>query len=412
MKRLVYLLLIIAVVVLVIVLGYLFRYRPGEAPEPRKEGGTQGGGGLPNGEFTIQTSTGPLGPEGEGAVGPLYSPGSRFGVISNTPVLNYYIDRNGAVTIVAPDGKIVRVARGEETTLNEPLGSAVVAASFSWNGEKILINTRGGEKPGFRVFDTKTKTLTLLDSKISSASWSPNDNNIAYIIKRNDVGAIEIINLDAGDGAKPKQIITLRIEDVELLWADTSKLLLTSKPSAYAEGGVWAVDLNKKTITRLTAGFGLTVLWNRHFDRGLMFTSNPSGRGGKLVLIDGKGAPLKEVRLPTLPEKCVFDRVSVSESKGAATSSLANLVEFLYCAIPKDDFILRSSLLPDSYEMGAFFTADSLFRTDISDPNGATEVIDETLPDLDAIRLTADGNRLFFINKYDRKLYAYEIPSE
>mgnify|MGYP001597119239 CR=1 FL=1 len=58
--------------------------------------------------------------------------------------------------------------------------------------------------------------------------------------------------------------------------------------------------------------------------------------------------------------------------------------------------------------MQSFFTADSFYAIDLS--NGAVENLNSPSVAVDATMLRLSGSKLFFVNRLDKKLYAFTLP--
>lgn len=94
---------------------------------------------------------------------------------------------------------------------------------------------------------------------------------------------------------------------------------------------------------------------------------------------------------------------------GASAKPLANSKDFLYCAIPRDAEKLSRSFLPDDYYKMTLLTADDFYRIDLINGNAAPILADPGQT-IDASNLKIFNNKLFFVNRYDQKLYAITLP--
>ncbi len=121
---------------------------------------------------------------------------------------------------------------------------------------------------------------------------------------------------------------------------------------------------------------------------GLEFSSESQGRTGRLNLIDERGVVLANLDFMTLANKCL-----ISQPK-------------IYCAIPKN--IPPRTTLPDDYLKRAVYFDDIFYQIDINQ-NSFTEIPTASQSVIDAVNLKFVGNRLFFINRYDNKVYSLGI---
>lgn len=125
----------------------------------------------------------------------------------------------------------------------------------------------------------------------------------------------------------------------------------------------------------------------------------------------------------TLPSKCAFSyqpttastttptssssSTSTPSSTVTSTSQAPTAFLALYCGIPIDPTELSIAQLPDSYDQLAFFTADAFYE--INTETGAIQNIFSPTESIDASVLHVFNNTLFFVNRYDQKLYAISL---
>ena len=255
MKRFLYLLIIVVVVVAVVLLGYFLRYR---ASEPGSE--ATGGGSLPpveqGGPVAPGGGTAPGGQTpGQGTGGaaqqPQVQPGEqKFGVIAQNPVADYFVDNDNNVVLVQPDGKIIRVSRGEVSTLSSSEISNISNVEFSGDGKKILVAFGGIQAAERSVFDVESKAWSPLEAGIKSSTWSPSGYQIAYIKEGNGVNAITTLDLSK-KGAKPVEFTKLNVEDARLLWLSPEKMIVADKGSALSAGSLWTLNTKTKALSRV-----------------------------------------------------------------------------------------------------------------------------------------------------------------
>src|SRR5207253_648348 len=77
----------------------------------------------------------------------------------------------------------------------------------------------------------------------------------------------------------------------------------------------------------------------------------------------------------------------------------------LYCGVPRDQDTLAYYLLPDAYEQGSVMTVDDIYRVDVT--TGHIDPVLKGSPQaFDVTNVRAVGAKLFFMNRYDQKLYS------
>lgn len=412
-----------AVLALVVLVGYYFLRSRSGAPAT---GGIPPTGGLP---IPTQSGSQPQQgqvPQGQPVQPPLSYTGNRFGIVAQNPVLDFFVDKQNNVLLVQPDGRIIKLANGQQSILNSSTITDLVQAIFSYDGAKILAVFGNQTNSQASVFDVATKAWQPLAGIIKSAAWSPNNYQIAYFSEKN--GANTLATLDASKTKnRPVELLKIRAQDLTLVWLNPSKILMSDKGSALYAGSVWSFDAKNKTIASIVEDkVGLESLWSGPADLGLIFGINLGGRGGRLSLIDTKGAPLNDLNFLTLPSKCAFDLqiqnqtstppsapTSTKKTSSAPRSSTTTVIKttvskLLYCAIPRDSRKMAVNQLPDAYGNKSLFTADDFYQVNLGD-GGVAPLFTDQNTTLDAANLKIFNQTVFFLNRLDQKLYAISL---
>ncbi|MFH1346953.1 MAG: hypothetical protein ABIH10_01745 [Spirochaetota bacterium] len=298
----------------------------------------------------------------------------------------FYIGRDGIIYNVKADG-------ADETLTSNPVENFQSLKS-SFDGKRVIIKSGDSGASKFVVYNSEENIFESLPDKITAADFSPDGKKVAYFsanakdLNKSDLAIKSLIDLKQ----KPVTLLSLYQEDFDLNWISQNKITLVPKPSAFYQTSIWVVDVVKKTLSQLTAGSnglsGLIVNWSSDGKLGLQFSSSIEGRNRILNLINDQGELKANLEFITLPEKCF-----VSDPK-------------IYCAIPQS--IPDKSALPDDYFKNAVYFIDSLYQIDITQ-NSFERVLDGSTLAIDAINLKFIDNKLFFINKYDNKLYVLEL---
>jgi hypothetical protein len=262
-------------------------------------------------------------------------------------------------------------------------------------------------------------------------TWSPNDYRIAYL-SASGAGTETLSTATiTGTSVKTATIQAFAMEDSSLQWPTKNILIISDRPSAFTVGSALSFDISAKTITPLVVEYpGLTSVWSDAAPiTGLVFSGNTGYQGGTLSLMGGMGGQ-KTLSFMTLPSKCTFNNdVATSTQTVAAPSSaktrsssttnssttLITLVTStttldLYCAVPRDQDTMGVARLPDEYDQKMFFTADDFYKITVVSGTLST-VFSDTNQTLDATSMKVANNILFFINRYDQKLYAIKLQN-
>lgn len=428
MKRIYYLLGIIGTIAVIGGIFYFLHYRA-ETVTPPVTTTETGGGALPPAAGTQPGATQPgaittpsLPPV---AAGPSVIPAPTFGLVSQVPTLNYFVDGQGNAIIVQPNGQIAKIAAGsgQASLISSSAIVNLANADFSYDGAKILATFGNISAPQASIFDVAGKFWQPLSAGIESVSWSSVSRQITYFANKNSADVLTVIDT-ADSKAKPVELLQLQVGDVKLFWPMQNKIVLADKPSSLARGSVWSFDVKQKTLTQITAdALGLESVWADGADLGLIFRAGASGSGGSLAIVDTAGRLINNLSIFTLPSKCVFNTQTAtstasstsktsasSTGKAAASSSPPNTTtvrttkNYLYCAIPKNANDLKNAALPDDYEMKKIFTSDDFYRIDLANGN-LIQALSSPMQNMDAIDLKVFGGHLFFVNRYDQKLY-------
>lgn len=402
MKRFLYSLLIVAIIATLAGLAYFFRYRAGGGDDISGPNGTS----TTNGGFPIEPGAISPPPGGilPGEEQPIISSKQKFGLVAQNKTADYFIDKDNAISLIQPDGQVVQVRNGQTTTLSSTPIANLAHASFSQNGQFVLATFGGTSAQQQSVFGVVAKSWQPLDPKIKNPAWSPSDSQIAYLIPRGGRDALETLDVSKTQ-AKPKELFTLHGQDLVLDWLNANQIMLGERASARVPSSLWRFDIKNKTLTPILVDqTGLETTWNASGTRGVMMTGSV---GAQMSLVDQNGTALRLFTFFTLPSKCLF-RDEIVKATSTSASAATSTGQFLYCAVPRDTETLQRNQLPDAYQKRAIFTSDDFYKINLADGSIAAFFKDES-KHLDAYNLKFFNNRIFFVNRFDEKLYAISL---
>jgi hypothetical protein len=327
-----------------------------------------------------------------------------FGVISNEPVLSYFITPANVVDIIQPDGEIDQITNGTMTVLNSLQIQNIISASFSYDGAKILVTFGDPSNSQTSIFDIASKAWTPMPAGWSSPTWSPSDYRIAYTT----ASANHIETFATVDVSHPKNqpvvLASLHAEDLSLAWPIKNQIIIQTKPSIVVNGSAWLLNAQNNTITPITLNaLGLETLWGgitpgTSTPMALQFSvTNTDGENNPLLsIMDYSGNTIQKLKFLSLPSKCDF--------------SITTSTSYLYCAVPRDQIDFSEAALPDNYNQLALFTADDIYRINLS--TGMTDTLfSDSSQNFDVSNVSFENNTLFFVNRYDQKLYGIQLAS-
>ena len=412
-----------AVVVIIIIALFLVWHfvfsGSGASPATTNNGQT---GTLPN--VGVQTGTGNATGAGTTTVGTFPSgnlsgqqngtgTAVAFGILGNEPVADYFIDAQQNMLAVEPDGKISKTTAGQSAFLSSSPVDNFIAGSFSYNGAKALVSFGDPAAPQTSVFDVATKAWMPLPVGLISPAWSPSDYRVAYLTSNASSVTETIATLDVSKASnKPVVLLTLHASDLSVKWLDATRLLIADKPSAYVPSSLWVYDLSKKTLSAVISELpGLETAWGIPAGKsgtpvGLVFSAGNTATGGNLHLTDLSGNAINGLSFLTLPSKCLFANQTSTTANSTSTASYLGI----FCAVPNPQSNFSGSRLPDSYDQMGLFTQDSFVLVNLA--SGQVSTIFSNSPTaIDAMDLKIFNNALFFVNRYDSKLYAISLAS-
>jgi len=355
----------------------------------------------------------------------------KFGVLSNNPVLTYFVDPHNNITAIEPTGEIFTISNGQSTIVNSSTINDIISASFSYDGKKILVNYGASSNPQSGVFDLAANTWTSLPQGMTSPQWSPVSNyQIAYLVTTNN-GKLALATIDASNlKAAASVLLSLSANDIALQWPTKSEFILSDRPTSKSLGSVWAFNSLTGTFSPvLYEVSGAESTWSNNvaFPYGLLFSTANGGNRLQLQALSGP-LPIESLTFATLPSKCTFNTElmpiatsttatsSTSTTTSTATSSTKKATTpakaaptstpylALYCGIPRSSSGFSSAHLPDDYNMMALFTSDNLYK--VNTETGVIQPLwNSPTQNMDVSDLKFFNNALFFVNRYDNKLY-------
>ncbi|OGY99790.1 MAG: hypothetical protein A2945_02225 [Candidatus Liptonbacteria bacterium RIFCSPLOWO2_01_FULL_52_25] len=422
MKRYLYIFIAIAGLALVGLAAYYFltnTFGVAVTPTPTPPGGLPGqNGNGPGGPGTPPPSLTPP--------APAYTPEQKFGVVAQNQVAAFHVNTQNDALLVQPDGIVVKVMGGNTTILSSSVIADLLGASFSADGTKLSATFGERTSPQASVFDAINKSWRSLPAGVAFPVWASTGTQVMYFQKSGDTSMLSTFD-PFKTGAKAVELLkSFRLEDHTVQWLTANQALFLPRGTALAQGAVWSFDVKNKTLAPLTnERRGISSLWSGAANMGLVFATDQTLRGGTLTLFDTTGNALSGLKVKTLPSKCAFatEEVVVStpptqttttagQTGGRATSTRSTttsvLKKWLYCAVPRDTQKFDLARLPDDYDKKKLFTVDDFYKIDLGD-GSITEVFADPAQALDAAQLQVANQTLFFVNRYDQRLYAISL---
>ncbi len=330
--------------------------------------------------------------------------GQKFGMVAQNPIVDYFVDKQNNLLLIQPDGQIIKVTGTNQTVVSGSAVNNLISASFSYDGAKVLVVFGEGAAPQTSVFDMAKKTWSPLSTDIKNPVWSPSDYRIAFLSSNSKSFAV-LATLDLKQTKPAAQpLLQLHAQDLAVSWSSPNSIFLAEKPSSYAKSSVWQFDIkNRALVLAQDSDWGLMTAWNNNATRGVAFVSDRGNRGGALYLVTPDDKRISRFDIVTLPSKCVFDIATI---KTTSTKAAAPKVErLLYCGFPQNAQKFNLNAQPDAYLERDYYSTDYFYKIDL-DTGVLQNLIPDLAYDLDGTNLKVASGRLFFVNRYDERLYS------
>jgi hypothetical protein len=320
-------------------------------------------------------------------------------LISKDSLLDPILNKDGVtITYYAKnDEKIYQIDLDGNNKKELSNNSLKQLYKLAWSPEKdrVLFGFKNGHFLKFGFFNYLSKRGGELNQQIINATWQ-NEQKIIYVFY-DSTKKSSSLNVADWDGKNWQKLTTLDYENQKIKPVPHSGLIsFWNRPHASYKSNFYSIPLiggEKKLI--LNSFWGADYLWSPSGNRILI--SHVKEKNGKrlfLGITDFQGKHYQDLNLPTLISKCVW-------SKDSKT---------IFCALPGS--IPSNSLLPNDYEEKKFFTTDTFWKINVETGER------ERLLDLDAIKekydaqnlfFNQDESMLFFVNRYDNKLYRINL---
>jgi hypothetical protein len=339
-----------------------------------------------------------------------------FGIVADGPILDYFVDAQNNITAIKPDGTIISISGENSSTLSATTVPGIITARFSSDGKKVLVSSGDPSTPKTNIFDVATKVWVSAPQGLQSPQWSPSGYQIAYL-SQSASGMLSLSTIDALNLKKaPATLLSIHATDLVLQWINKNQFVLSDRPSANNAGSIWLFDAQKSTMTPIVyENSGAESMWNNATTGTLGLVFDNGGRNSTLQLVTPLGTIYHALSFLTLPSKCSFSIATTTIAAATTTTSTTksskpttSSVSYLYCGVPLDINAFSSAQLSDNYNMMASFTSDQILRINVAD--GSWNILwNDPTQNIDATDLRFFNNTLFFVNRYDQKLYALTL---
>lgn len=330
----------------------------------------------------------------------------RLVAVSDIPVRDFYAYNPQNSTAVTIDGKIISITGNQTAFLSTSKIENIKQTAFSFDGTKIAALFGDDENPQLSVFDIQKKSWEVVhEAGITQLSWSPSTQEFIYTKQEN--GQMTLGIYDAKNLAKkPRVVDSLALQDVRVQWQSPQYVLITEKPSAYVATSAWVYNIQTKNLFTIESSQnGLDLTANNTFTKYLrLVVDEITKKKAQLSLINQETKTIKKLSLLTVPSKCSFENVEKTDVQQTTSSTKPVFVEWLLCATPQDQTTLQKQILPDSYYKKSLSIVDDILAIDPISGEISSVITNADIP-FDATNIHTKKGSVFFINRYDQKLY-------
>lgn len=311
--------------------------------------------------------------------------------LSQTPVAGAAFASSSVRFVERATGRVVEVgAQGEQPRRISNTTIPGVSEALFGEGDRVIlriIDETQNVKNVSASFANEATEGVFIDPAIRSFAVSP-DRSRLFSLRPAGTRFSAVTSTFEYKGQK--EIFTSPFRDFALSWPERNTVTLVTKPSAFAEGFLYAINLNTGALEKIAGGIpGLNALLSP--DAALVLAS----RRGRIkpietALVNRKGGASTVFPFDTLAEKCLWSRVA----------------PMIYCAVP---FSTPQAAYPDDWYSGVVSFSDSFVK--INAETLESEIVFAE-GGFDAINLFTDPEEkfLFFVNKKDGVLWSIKLP--
>ncbi len=340
---------------------------------------------------------------------------NKYSVIYNDETIDYSISELGEVILLNKFGKVIKIKNKEQETIITNLNVFPKNINITKDGSKIVFDLNNI----ISIFDVNSKKWRQLEQE-SFAPFISESNELFYFVKKQG-DSVDLMKIDLNkENASSQKLINLNALNYKIISKNKDSILLASNPSSIDIGSVLEFNTKTKNLSLIYELPGLIFKWNEKFNLGLMFTTNNFNnyKGGVLTLLN-KNEENKTFSFLTLPSKCDFrefkNKEAVLQTTINTTTTLnneeaknqSNNIQ-LICAVPQDQEKLKYQRFVDDYLTKELYTEDNVYLINLSDQT--MNIVWSSNNDyFDMNNVKVFNNKLFFINRFDNKLYSIDI---
>lgn len=316
----------------------------------------------------------------ESAIGPALTQENR---------IKYYSQSNGNTIEISSDGQ-------ERKIISSANLSDLKGIFWSPSREKVISYFNKDGNASFYLYDFSKKESKQLPVGTDSVSWINNGSQIVYKFYDSKTKNRSISIADP-DGSNWKKLSDINYKNVNLAQIPKSSMIaFWNSPNSLESTSLKTIPISGGEAKEIFSGkFGADYLWSPTGEKALVSSVDSKG-GSKISLgsINKNGGEYIDFGIPTFVSKSVWTK----DGKN------------IYYALPI--FSKDSAMLPDEYANKKISSQDTFWKMDlITGEKERIVELDQIKGNFDAenLFLSSDESALFFVNRFDGKLYRIDL---
>lgn len=262
-------------------------------------------------------------------------------------------------------------------------------ATFSPSGEKILFQYLDKDLITEKsvLGQLGNSSVKILPDNIVSFSFSSN-NLFTYVQKNSNGASVVFVN----SNEKESIVYESALSEWNISFIGEDRLLITTKPSEYADGFSYIITLKNKSVAKLFSN-EKSLATKVSSNGSYILKGNTVTAGPELYLYNTKDGTSSKLEKMGLVDKCSFSQDETS----------------ITCAVPKK---FENRAYPDDWYLGLVKTDDGIIKYTTQNKN--TKILNNPGSEINKnvdiwkIYTNNSGNMTVFIEKENSELWLYE----
>lgn len=248
-------------------------------------------------------------------------------------------------------------------------------------GDNFIAEVSSLGKKNWSFYDSKLGVYTNLPPEVFSFDWAPDGQKIYYVWLENGKASLNVSDPDTKNWKKIDDMweadnqLKVSPDGLNILYYQTNNASTTNSiKQTTPDGKIW--------LTLVKDGYNFGALWSPDSQKFIFAKKDPATQQYFLWLYNFFSGEIKNLRLPTIVDKIVWDKNSKT----------------IYAAVPQSGLAGEDTLTEDNFVK---MDTDSLEKTEYN--SGGAKVDGRDL------FLNKAADKLFFKNAQDGGLYYLDL---